>query len=1330
MKKRLFGLACLLMATLTGLAQTGWQKVGDSMDANFVHGINVKDGLADNYVKDVLRDSYGFMWIATSNGLDRYDGYQFKRYTLTQLGNYDNNIINIKEDGGGTIWIQTQHHFYTYNRELDRVTNECLHYLKKLGIDDSVRVLTTDDSKNLWAASETTFYHYDFTTRQLHSFDYRNTRDIICITAREGKAYALARSGDFYRVDIRSNRFRHEGSLQLSASLWHQICLDSRGVLWFYTTHSAADGLYRYDTVDKRWLDSGSLNILNHVILTCLVDDEQGHVWIGTENEGICIYDCQEESVRMIRRREEALYPLPSNHISCFYHDPDNVMWIGSSKRGIACYDLSPQLFSITRMRGSEDVSCIVEDSQGNLWLGYDGDGIVKIDHDGRQTLYNKNNGLLKSNLVTCSLIDHSRQLWIGTYGGGVMRFDGQRFVDYQASAAPAQRAVYIKCMTEDEQGNLWVGTLDNGLCCRRQNGTEEWLSMDNSVLHTPTVTSLHSDGMGHLYVGTSTGFHVYDTATRHFCPETRSIGQLAGENVTSLYKDSRGLIWIGTLTGLRIYDEEHDRLDSLSAADGLSNPYIRAIIEDGNHKIWVSTDNGLTCIKVRKEGQGAPTFICTPFYGDDGLENATFNHDVACITRSGECIIGCTLGLLYINKEIPVSNYPPAHIMFTNLFVDNWLIAPGDESDILTQNFQLANEIELSHDENNFAVDVSAMNYMSRHKMHYQYRLSGNDEQWITLLGNRITFNALAPGSYLLEVRASDLGGWNSESSKLKIRILPPFWLSIPAFVLYLLLALAALLFYLKRLKQKHKKTLAVQALELELEQQHRMEENKMRFFTNISHDLKTPLSLIITPLEGLLSGNLDQKLRTELDMIWRNARLLKDGVSQLLDLRRLDVGTEELHLSHGDFIDFLRKVIDGFKYFSENRGIPMNLRINADKLEMDFDQNKMRRVVMNLLSNAFKYNAPKGSVTITVDSRQQDDRQVMRLEIADTGIGIKDENKELIFERFYQEETDGEYIGTGIGLHIVKEYVLMHHGEITVEDNHPQGSIFVVTIPMDHSQVAALATETSEQLVKPELTEQTANNDGGQTTILIVEDNLDFRLFLERCLNDRYHVLVASNGAEAIKVLDKHSVNIVISDIMMPQMNGLELCHRIKNNVAYSHIPVILLTAKSTEDNIISGLKDGADEYITKPFNLNILKLRIQKILEWTRNNHQNFSKTMEIAPSEITVSSIDEQLITKAIKVVEEHIADIDFTVEDLGSAVGMTRGHLYKKLMAITGKSPIEFIRILRIKRGRSLLEQGRSNISEVAYAVGFSPKQFSKYFKEEYGCLPSQFIKGD
>ena len=1279
--------------------------------------LDVRTGLSDNYVKDILRDQYGFMWLATSNGLNRYDGYQFKKYTITQLGNYNDDIMRIMEDGDGTLWIQTIEHTYIYNRALDRITDEAQQLLNNFGITGSYKRIFTDEDKNLWVNTDKMLFRYNFEQKKLSTIAHVSAGDIVDLTVRRDRAYVLTQNGDFYRVDIANGIMKYEGHFNFLSTSWHQLYLDSQGWLWFFSAHSPNDGLNRYDTSTRQWDNHPILGTFQHTILVSMLDDGIGNMWIGTENEGIYLLDTNSMQLTKLARSNNSQFSLPSNHISCFFKDLQDVIWIGTSKWGAAYADLTPHSFELTRLQGNEDISCIAEDSKGNLWIGFDGEGIAMMTMTGSLTYYNKAKGNLASNLVTCSLTDHAGRLWIGTYGDGILYFDGRQFVKYQTAGAAA---TFMRCMAEDEYGNLWLGTINNGIVCLCSDGTTAHYTMDNSVLRTSSITSLHCDNHNNLYVGTSTGFYVFDIKAKAFREQNSSTQKLTDDFITSLDKDERGLVWIGTRTGLKIYDEARDTLFSLTEEDGLSNNFVRAVLGDRELNMWVSTDNGLTFVKTTKSDDGGYSFVCIPFFEEDGLEKAAFNNDAVCLTSTGVCLIGSNNGLIRIKNNLLPTDYPLTHIMFTALIVGNQPIEVGDKSGILNRNLQLSNSITLSYDQNNISIDVSAMNYNKKHKIHYLYRLREVNDRWIALPGNRINFNALAPGTYTLEVKATDLGGWTSEPSVLCIHVKPPFWRSMSAYICYLLLIIIGVYLYLRQLQKKHQRMLAQQKLEMELEQQYLMEANKMRFFTNISHDLKTPLSLIITPLEKLLAGQLEKSIRVELDLVWRNARMLMDEVTQLLDMRKLDAGNEKLHLSHGDFIEFLRKIVESFKYYAESRGVVMNLKINSPSIEMDFDQSKMRRVVMNMLSNAFKYNSVRGSISVTVGREGQN----MVLQIADTGIGIKDENKHRIFDRFYQESNDTEYIGSGIGLHIVKEYVAMHQGEIAVADNHPQGTVFTITIPVgnthaeSNSIVPTGASDVKGEIVKPE----------DKTTILIVEDNHDFCMFLERCLNDQYHVLTAANGKDALEVLAVSHVNIVISDIMMPEMNGLELCNRIKTDISFSHIPVILLTAKSTEDNIITGLKDGADDYITKPFNLSILKLRIQKILEWTANSHRAFSEKPEIAPSEITVSSLDEELIEKAIKAVEEQMNNSEFSVEEFGAAVGLSRGHLYKKLMAITGKSPIEFIRTIRIKRGKALLDQGRTNISEVAYTVGFSPKQFSKYFKDEYGCLPSEYIR--
>lgn len=696
---------------------------------------------------------------------------------------------------------------------------------------------------------------------------------------------------------------------------------------------------------------------------------------------------------------------------------------------------------------------------------------------------------------------------------------------------------------------------------------------------------------------------------------------------------------------------------------------------------------------------------------------------------------MGGSGGYLRINPRFINYRHESHPVIYTSLYLANQRMEVGSKNSngriLLHKNIQLLNEITMDYSDSNFALEVSSMDYNSLHKLQYAYRLN-KDEEWVKLEGNRIYFNKLSPGTYQLEVKVYENNNSykNSKASCLTIHVLPPFWLSVPAYIGYTLLLAGVIIFFFLKMKRKHIRNLSQQKREMEIIQQHEMDEAKMRFFTNVSHDLRTPLSLIIIPLEKLLSSNLEKGVKEELELIHRNSETLLNEVNQLLDFRKLDQQKTQLMLSHGNLSDFVKEVCGSFIPQAIKKGINIRLHINETKMDMDFDRNKIQRILLNLLSNAVKYNYENGEVIVALDKITANGTENAQIQVADTGIGIKDENKDKIFDRFFQEQhSTTTYIGNGIGLHIVKEYVTMHHGTITVENHIPQGTIFTITLPVTHNYAVNDKKQNDTEIRKEVVNEVSDTTDAHKTSLLIVEDNDDFRNFLINCLKDAYQVFDAPNGKEALEILAHQSIQIVISDVMMPEMDGMELCRKIKTDIRYSHIPVILLTARTADEHELSGLKEGADDYITKPFNLEILLLRIQKILKWTKNNHEKF-KTIDISPSEITVSSLDEQLIEKAIRAVEENMDNSEFSVEELSSYVGMSRGHLYKKLIMITGKSPLEFIRVLRVKRGKQLLEQSQLNISQIAYQIGLSPKQFAKYFKDEFGYVPSEYIKNN
>ena len=1318
MRQFLF-LSLFLLAAMTGQAQYTF------------HTLDIKSGISDNDVRAILRDQYGFMWFGTANGLDRYDGYHSKTYLTSSFGNYGNTIADIHEDATGRLWVQIRERFFIYDRETDQLSTDIATPLASMGIHEDIRKLYADNEKNLWCIGEHTLYKYVFTENTLYHLELP-WKEVTTFTCRDTLAYLVFEDGEMIQADL------HREHIQKTSHTIHardtQIYLDTQGRLWCYSRRRP--GLTCHDIRTNRPLRFSSRGILRSELINAIIDDGKGNIWIGTNSEGIVIEDKGLHTFSQLHSVANQPFELPSNHISCFYKDNRNTMWVGSSKQGIAFTNLQGSLFEICHTPVHEDLCCFQEDQQGNLWIGFDGKGLLCHTPDGKQDiLFSAAQGNLPSNLVIGMDAGKDGKIWFSSYGDGIFYRQEGRFVriHYPTGDEDESPIKFAHHVLEDDHGNLWIGTCWNGLYCRDKKGVFTSFTRENSCLDASTITALsYTPGSDTLYVGTDKGLYKMDLLHKSLAPISIKAkdGQLLDESyVHCLHQDKRGLLWIGTFNGVLIYDGKATELPRLTHE--FSQPRIRGIAEDNDGNLWVTTDKGIVHIVVVDDpARQNYLFRCYPYFAEDGLGDIAFNPYSIYRTRQGEILAGGNGKYIKIYPD--ACQYQPVshHVTFTNLYVANRPVNVRETDPsrriILPKNIQLLDKITLDHSDVNFAIEVSAMDYLSRHKLHFAYRTS-QDEKWIRLEGNKIYFNQLAPGAYRLQVKVDEPYGEANPVSELLIRIRPPFWFSGPAYFLYafvglMLLALLARWGYLR-----HCHTLQRQKKELEISQQHEMDEAKLRFFTNISHDLRTPLSLIITPLEQLIKSGKAPGAKNELEMMQRNAFILMNEVNQLLDFRKLDQQKVQYAPSYGNLSAFVANICETFKSMAGKREITLQVTTVNPLLEMNFDRSKMQRILFNLLTNAIKFTPTGGSITVTVDEVQADGSETARIQVADTGVGIKDENKERVFERFFQEpHSNTSYMGSGIGLHIVKEYVALHQGTITVTDNQPTGSIFCILLPIDKRQPTRQPEETSmtDNGIQQENLPTATDKD---YQLLIVEDNDDFRKFLASCLKDKYHVQEAANGQQALEVLEQQTVNLIISDVMMPVMDGMELCRRIKHDIRYSHIPIILLTARTAEEHVLSGLKEGADDYITKPFNLDILLLRIQRLLAWTQENHRKF-QTMNVSPAEITVSTIDEELIGRAVQIMEEEMDNADFSVEDFSNRLGLSRSGLYKKLMQITGKSPLEFMRILRLKRGKTLLEQSGDSVSQIAYQVGMSPKQFSKFFKEEFGHLPSEHKK--
>lgn len=1302
-------------------------KTYSAKELNF-RSLDVKSGLSDNYVQGITQDCYGFIWIATLDGLNRYDGYRVKTYEVKAPDAYNNDIKAVKEDASGTLWIRGASGYYAYDRERDVIDGRTAPILERYGIKGKPDFMAVDNDRNLWCRTGDSLHKYDFPSGTLLTVPMRGHADrrILRIESRKDEAFLLFDDGEIARIDWQLPALRAETERELKARVQYSIRLDTSGRLWFYASHYP--GLAFYDTKLQKWTDF-SMPGLDNALITALEDDGEGGFWIGTDNKGACLV--AGGKAEWFGKEHGNRFALPDNHVNCIFKDRQNTVWIGTGKLGAAYANPGKTAFKTVAMPGQEDVKCLQEDKEGNLWIGFDGEGLVCLRSDGRTERFRKKDGNVPSDMIICSFLDSEGRLWFGSYGDGPFYKGREGFVRISHSGARGNRPLQrIRRITEDKEGTVWFATFMEGLYAMRKDGSFAEYSMWTSPLRTNSVTDLSYSGGDFLYAGTSSGLYRIGIRDRSIAPvEGTKDGRqpLPDTFITCLLRDSRGLLWIGTRKGLAILDERNDRILCLTEDNGLSHNHIQGIAEDKRHNLWVTTDNGVTRIAVSGEAESRTLrAFCSPFFKEDGTGDLTFNlHSILC-RCSGEVLMGGIGAYLQTYPRNVSESKPCSKVMFTHLLLNERAVNPGDTVGKnrvpLPKNLQLLEEITLDHSDSNFTLEVSSMDYPNLHKQAYAYRL-GDAGQWIKMEGNQIHFNRLAPGDFPLQVKLYEAEGSETNPiSTLTVHVRPPFWQSAEAFCLYAAAIALVFLLAVRRIQKKHRLTLERQTRELEIAQQHELDEARMRFFTNVSHDLRTPLSLISIPLKKILSSEVPSGIRKELELIQRNTITLLNEVNQLLDFRKLDKQREQYLPSFGNLTEFVKDIYGTFREMSAQSGIQMSLKVISPDIETSFDKDKMQRILLNLLSNAVKYNRKGGRVTVVIDKIAERENVYARIQVADTGIGIKEENKEKVFERFFQEQHATTYMGSGIGLHIVKEYVKMHQGTIRIEDNAPEGSIFIVSIPIVEGEETETCADEKEEALPPE----TAAPEQ-QVSILIVEDNDDFRHFMTGCLQPHYRMFEASNGKEALEVLAKQNVEMVICDVMMPVMDGMELCRRIKTDIRFSHIPVIMLTAKSADEHILSGLKEGADDYITKPFNLDILMIRIQKLLNRATSNREKF-KTIDLSPSEITVSTLDEELVKKAIRIVEENMDNSEFSVEDFSAQIGVSRSGLYKKLMSITGKSPLEFIRILRVKRGRQLLEQSQLSISQVAYQVGLSPKQFAKYFKELYGHLPSDHAK--
>lgn len=1357
---RLFFLTALLVVTVSLFAQ--------SEHYNFSK-LDIYNGLSHNQVNAILKDADGFVWFGTPSGLNRYDGYSCKIFRnkhddSTSL--YDNYINALYELPGGKMWVTARDTPCIYDAHTEKFDGHYRSYLQSLGLPGgTMRSIVKGDKGRYWFLYDSLdLYLYSDVDKKAkpfrNSFKFDPSQKITSIKeTKDGKLWLVYQNGFLQQYDIASNKivFSSTAFQKLNrGNNPYSLLVDNDGDVWIWWIPYGVFLFHPQDNSIRQFSENSFPSRLNSNLITQIVQDDNGLIWVGTDHGGVTLID-KKNNFRTSFLVNDPKDPrsLSQNSVLTVYKDDNGIIWMGTYKQGVNYLNSNIVKFphyhhqeSNAKSLQYDDVNRFVEDRSGNIWIGTNGGGLIYFDRKNntfRQYLHDANNSnSLSSNVIVSLWLDHEDKLWIGTFFGGLNCFDGKNFKHYTHNdndpSSIANDNVWE--ILEDSKQNLWVGTLGGGLDLldKKTNGFKHYQYREedpNSPLRSNYVSAFLEDRKGNLWIGTNAGVVVFekDKTAPTFYQHSIDKSSLSKNNVICFLEDSKGRIWVGTQEGLNLFNERTKKFEVFTAKDGLPDNTILNILEDNHQTLWISTPNGL-CNVILNQTESGPGFSILNYDETNNLQNREFNENAALKTSSGELIFGGPSGFNIIDPDKIIKPVYHPKIVFTALQILNNDVEVGEEVNgrvLLQQSLPHLQRIDLKYKENVFSIEFASLDFSHSSRDKYAYMLEGFNADWLYADGSqrRVTYTNLDPAHYVFKVKILNANGVWSDVKTLDINVAPPFWRTPVAYIIYVLIIFGILLLARKLTLDRIHMKFEMRQQRREAERAHALDELKTKFFTNVSHEFRTPLSLIISPLDKIIKNTNDEDQKKQLNLVHRNAKRLLNLVNQLLDFRKIEVQGLKLHPSVGDMIQFAKDITCSFSDIAEKKNIQLSFDSNVDSLEIYFDRDKVEKILFNLLSNAFKYTHDNGSVSVKlIYAPLVDEEGTLAIEVQDTGIGIPADKHEKIFERFFQTDVPETMVnqGTGIGLAITKEFVKLHGGVITVKSEPEKGTCFVVTLPAKKIQesfvhpATPVLIENAEQIVFEE-----SESNGKKKTIFIVEDNEDLRFYLKENLRREYHVEEATNGKEGWERIKLMNPDLVVSDIMMPLMDGIELSRKIKTDTLTAHIPVILLTAMGSEEKQIEGFKAGVNDYITKPFTFEILVSRIKNLLAQQKLLQKRFQKQIEVNPSEVTVTPVDKKFLKQALEVVEKFIDKPEFSVEDFSREMCMSRVALYKKILSLTGKAPLEFIRSIRLKRAAQLLEKSGMSVSEIAYEVGFNnPKNFTKYFKEEFKVLPSQY----
>lgn len=1272
-------------------------------------------GLPDDEVKGFFYAPDGRLGIRTSSGFSLFDGCAFRVFSPMDAKpfrmNYVTTLPRIYVDAEQRVWSKEQGQLLIFDLKREAFEPHVDQVLAGLGIKEPIRDFFVDDAKEYWAVTVAGKLLHQGRKIALRTQGLRD----VC---RQGNRVWMVYN-DGYLIGVDTHTYQVKSTIRL----WTKPVLPRDFVrftqkgqqLWVMWDHGVASYLPKQNRWQQRYGDD------RHTFTTLAVSPE-GRAFLGVRQLGLITIEPNG------KQSLQTSFPMMdgervADDIQSIAYERGNLV-LGFYYKGMALYNANMQGFPFYAFSqfqadglGFYRASCT---SGGNVCLAFPQQVLTFNPY---QITLQPLQGTGAGDDFIQSFTDSRGRVWVGTFRKGIYLKDGDKVSHFMQEDVPNKDIDYniVRDFAEDHQHQIWA--CYHGGVGRFDEQAKRIFPLQNKLFVGNTnINSIVFDRQHRLWAATNKGLIVGN--------------QLKLKAVCkALAIDKQGWIWVGTMNGVYVFDIQNGKTYRYGKEEGMTNEMIQDLVVDKLDEVWVTTANGLC--RIRRTRSSEQPFALTMFDSQNKLGDAKFLPKTAASMADGKLFFGSSTGF-YIVDPIQVKDMEyTGHPVFTSLLVNNQEVVAGKEYDgrvILPFALSTTRKIVLEHDENFITVHFSGLNFDMPHHTYYKYRLQGVNNDWIEInpqdgIG-RANYTDLSPGTYKLEVYSAGLDKvWSKQSATLEIEVLAPLWATWWAKLLYLLAFIALMIFGVRwKIEQNRKR--------MENEKYKELEEMKYRFFTNISHEFRTLLTLIITPIGSILKRTTDGETRHQLNDVSRNAGDLLQLVNQLLDFRKMEMNGEHLNLTSGNLNEFIQYTTMKFMPLAEQKNIRLAFEDKTEGLFMYFDKDKVGKILANLLSNAFKFTKAGGSVCVSLEKCILDSRRCAHIIVEDTGCGIPKKDQAHVFERFYRTEQDSssQQIGSGIGLNMVYEYIQLHEGKVSLESEEGKGSRFIVDIPADLKREVQQEASEENRIASPVMADVVDGAVGVQTfrkiekTVLVVEDNEDFSHFLSQELGRIYNkVLTAKDGIEGAMMAEAENPDIIVSDVMMPRMSGTDMCRRIKENIETSHIPIILLTAWSTDEGRAAGYKAGADAYIAKPFDMEVLLARISNLLEKQEKRQRDFSHSISLDPKTVTDSSPDEDFLKEVIACIEKNIDNSEYTIDSLSTDVVMSRMSLYRKMKSLTGQTPADFIRTVRLKTAAKLLKEEKCTVSEACYRTGFaSPQNFAKHFKEMFGVLPSQY----